>query len=54
MSTNAAAWPAAPSNAVVYAPWAAYGVAEDVFWLPATNWSFTLGTNQADGLYVSS
>ncbi|MGI6496918.1 MAG: hypothetical protein ACOX5G_12725 [Kiritimatiellia bacterium] len=43
-----------PSNAVVHAPWARYGVAEDTFWLPATNWSFTLGTNRVGGLHVSS
>ncbi|MGI6494683.1 MAG: RHS repeat-associated core domain-containing protein [Kiritimatiellia bacterium] len=43
-----------PSNAVVHAPWTRYGVAEDTFWLPATNWSFTLGTNRVGGLHVSS
>ncbi|HRT28299.1 MAG TPA: hypothetical protein P5527_00760, partial [Kiritimatiellia bacterium] len=53
-ATNAAAWLAAPSNAVVHAPWAVYGVAEDTFWLRTNGWSFTLGTNQIDGLHVSS
>ncbi len=48
------AWLTLPSNAVVHAPWAFYGVAEDTFWLPATNWSFVLGTNAAEGAHVSS
>ncbi|HPK37182.1 MAG TPA: hypothetical protein PLH01_02770, partial [Kiritimatiellia bacterium] len=54
VSTNPAAWLAAPSNAVVHAPWAVYGVAEDIFWLQTNGWSFTLGTNRVEGLYVSS
>jgi len=53
-ATNPAAWRTAPSNAVVHAPWTVYGVAEDTFWLRTNGWSFTLGTNQVDGLYVSS
>ena len=53
-ATNPAAWRAAPSNAVVHAPWAVYGVAEDIFWLRTNGWSFTLGTNLVEGLYVSS
>jgi RHS repeat-associated protein len=53
-ATNPAAWRTAPSNAVVHAPWTVYGVAEDIFWLRTNGWSFTLGTNQVDGLYVSS
>src|SRR5690606_35260271 len=44
ITTNAAPWFAVPSNAVLHTPWTRYGVAEDTFWLPATNWSFTLGT----------
>ncbi|MDD5707929.1 MAG: FlgD immunoglobulin-like domain containing protein [Kiritimatiellae bacterium] len=52
--TNAAPWMTAPSNAVLHAPWTRYGVAEDTFWLPASNWSFTLGTNEVEGLHVSS
>ena len=52
--TNAAPWLAVPSNAVVHAPWTRYGVAEDTFWLPATNWGFVLGTNAIDGVHVSS
>ncbi len=54
VATNAASWPPAPSNAVPHTPWTRYGVAEDTFWLPATNWSFTLGTNAVEGLHVSS
>ena len=54
VATNAAFILAAPSNAVVHAPWTRYGVAEDVFWLPAINWSFILGTNSVDVLYISS
>ncbi len=53
-ATNPAAWRAAPSNAIVHAPWTVYGVAEDTFWLQTNGWSFTLGTNQIDGLHVSS
>ena len=53
-ATNPAAWRTAPSNAVVHAPWTVYGVAEDTFWLQTNGWSFTLGTNQIDGLHVSS
>jgi len=53
-ATNPAAWRTAPSNAVVHAPWTVYGVAEDTFWLPTNGWSFILGTNQVDGLHVSS
>ena len=37
-----------------YQGWSRYGVAEDTFWLPATNWSFLLGTNLVAGLHVSS
>jgi len=51
-STNAA-WLTVPSNAVVHAPWARYGLAEDTFWLPATNWGFVLGTNAVEGAHVS-
>jgi RHS repeat-associated protein len=43
-----------PSNAIIHSPWMRYGVAEDTFWLPATNWAFVLGTNVVDGVYVSS
>ena len=39
---------------MVHAPWTVYGVAEDTFWLQTNGWSFTLGTNQIDGLHVSS
>ena len=52
--TNSAPWLAVPSNAVLHAPWGRYGLAEDTFWLPATNWAFVLGTNAADGAHVSS
>jgi len=51
--TNSA-WLAVPSNAVAHAPWGRYGLAEDTFWLPATNWAFVLGTNAAAGAHVSS
>jgi hypothetical protein len=54
VATNAAPWFTVPSNAVLHAPWTRYGVAEDTFWLPATNWAFILGTNAVDGLHVSS
>ena len=54
VATNAASWRPAPSNAVLHAPWTRYGVAEDTFWLPATNWGFVLGTNLVEGLHVSS
>jgi RHS repeat-associated protein len=54
VATNAAPWFAVPSNAVLHAPWTRYGVAEDTFWLPATNWAFILGTNAVEGLHVSS
>ena len=54
ISTNASSWLAVPSNAVVHAPWTRYGVAEDTFWLPATNWGFVIGTNAVDGVHVSS
>ena len=53
-ATNPAAWRAAPPDAVVHAPWTVYGVAEDTFWLRTNGWSFILGTNQVEGLYVSS
>ena len=39
---------------ITYQGWSRYGVAEDTFWLPATNWSFLLGTNLVEGLHVSS
>ena len=52
--TNAAPWLSVPSNAVIHPPWTRYGVAEDTFWLPATNWGFVLGTNAVDGAHVSS
>ena len=39
VATNAAPWFTVPSNAVLHAPWTRYGVAEDTFWLPATNGS---------------
>ena len=52
--TNAAPWLAVPSNAVTHVPWTHYGLTEDTFWLPATNWSFILGTNAVDGVHVSS
>ncbi|MDD5720700.1 MAG: hypothetical protein PHQ53_13530, partial [Candidatus Krumholzibacteria bacterium] len=53
--TNAASWLAVPSNAVVYSRWTRYGVAEDTFYLPATNWSFRLaGSNAVAGAHVSS
>jgi len=52
-STNAP-WPAVPSNAVAHAPWGRYGLAEDTFWLPATNWGFVLGANAVGGAHVSS
>lgn len=48
------AWLAVPSNAIVNAPWTRYGLAEDTFWLPATNWGFVLGTNAVEGAHVSS
>jgi hypothetical protein len=51
--TNSA-WLAVPSNAVAHAPWGRYGLAEDTFWLPATNWAFVLGTNAVEGAHVSS
>jgi hypothetical protein len=54
VATNAAPWFTVPSNAVLHAPWTRYGVAEDTFWLPATNWVFILGTNAVDGVHVSS
>ncbi len=54
VSTNAAPWPAEPPDAVRHEPWTRFGLAEDTFWLPATNWSFVLGTNAADGAHVSS
>lgn len=54
VATNTPPGFSTPSNAVIYAPWGRCGVAEDTFWLPATNWCFTLGTNAVDGLHVSS
>ena len=52
--TNAAPWFGVPSNAAVHAPWARYGVAEDTFWLPATDWTFLLGGGAVGGAHVSS
>ena len=54
VATNAAAWLTVPSNAVVCPRWLLRGAAEDTFWLPATNWSFTLGSNSVGGTHVSS
>ncbi|HPB10106.1 MAG TPA: hypothetical protein PLT74_02510, partial [Kiritimatiellia bacterium] len=54
VATNTAPWPDVPSNAVAHARWTRYGVAEDTFWLPATNWSFVLGTDAVKGAHVSS
>jgi RHS repeat-associated protein len=52
--TNTSPWLAVPSNAVAHAPWTRYGLAEDTFWLPATNWTFVLSTNAVEGAHVSS
>jgi hypothetical protein len=54
VATNAAPFSLIPTNALAESYWTRYGVAEDTFWLPATNWSFTLGTNAVEGLHVSS
>ena len=53
--TNNVNWVScSPSNATVYEPWSHYGVAEDVGYSPATNWSFVLGTNNVAGAFFSS
>ena len=67
VTTNTATWASAPSNAVVYPRWQRYGVAEDTFWLactlgatnspngrPSLDWSYTLGTNQIEGIYIAT
>ncbi|MCK9506418.1 MAG: thrombospondin type 3 repeat-containing protein, partial [Porticoccaceae bacterium] len=54
ITTNSNIVISVPTNAITYLPWTAYGLAEDTFWLPATNWSFILGTNLIEGLHVSS
>jgi hypothetical protein len=54
VATNVAPFSLIPTNALAESYWTRYGVAEDTFWLPATNWAFTLGTNQVEGLHVSS
>ncbi|HPO38485.1 MAG TPA: hypothetical protein PL176_10790, partial [Kiritimatiellia bacterium] len=53
-ATHTVPWLDVPSNAVAHFPWTRHGVAEDTFWLPATNWSFVLGTNAVEGAHVSS
>lgn len=53
-TNNATAWSANPETAILHSRWTLRGAAEDTFWLPATNWSFVLGTNAADGVHVSS
>jgi len=53
--TNSTDWlNNSPSNVAVCERWANYGVAEDVEYSPATNWSFVLGTNNVDGAFFSS
>ena len=67
VTTNAAAWAERPANAVTYERWTRYGVANDLFWLACTpgttnasndrlslDWSYTLGTNQIEGIYIAT
>jgi hypothetical protein len=54
VTNTALTWLVMPSNAVVYSGWTNYGIAEDTFWTPATNWSFVFATNLVDGAHVSS
>ena len=67
VTTNAAAWAERPANAVTYERWTRYGVANDLFWLactpgatntsngnPSLDWSYTLGTNQIEGIYIAT
>jgi len=53
-TNNATAWSANPETAILHSRWTLRGSAEETFWLPATNWSFVLGTNTVDGVHVSS
>ncbi|MDA3798857.1 MAG: hypothetical protein PF692_07245, partial [Kiritimatiellae bacterium] len=54
VTNTALTWLYPPTNAVTYDRWTHYGVAEDTFWLPATNWNFVYGSNLVEGAYVSS
>ncbi|MDA3799704.1 MAG: hypothetical protein PF692_11565, partial [Kiritimatiellae bacterium] len=54
VTNTAFVWLNPPTNHVKYARWQNYGVAEDSFWVPATNWAFVYGSNLVDGVYVSS
>jgi hypothetical protein len=52
--TNAAPWFSAPSNAIICESWTGYGIAEDTAYLPATNWSFIIGSNAVAGAHAAS
>jgi len=52
--TNTATWLTPPTNHMKYSRWQNYGVAEDSFWIPATNWNFVYGSNLVEGAYISS
>jgi hypothetical protein len=58
VTNTALTWLVMPSNAVVYSCWTNYGIAEDTFWVNATNpassWGFVYAEELVEGVHVSS